>query len=80
MNPIALLVFSVNVLGAFYLFFESAKRLRAGRFGVGDWIDDDFPDFRPPDGAVFVVDDEGHYKFLATDRGSRTVYFLRSSW
>ena len=45
-----------------------------------DWVDDDFPDFRPPDGAAFVVDDEGHYKFLAIDRGSGTVYFLRSSW
>ena len=45
-----------------------------------DWDPSEFPDFLPPDGAAFVVDDEGHYKFLAIDRPSGTVYFLRSSW
>ena len=45
-----------------------------------DWEISKFPHFLPPDGAMFVVDDEGHYKFLALDHRSGTVYFLRSSW
>ena len=45
-----------------------------------DWLATEFPDFPPPDGAKFVVDDKGYYKFLAIDRDSGTVYFLRSSW
>lgn len=45
-----------------------------------DWQATDFPEFLPPDGAKFVVNDEDYYKFLAIDRHSKTVYFLRSSW
>ena len=45
-----------------------------------DWPVSEFPDFVPPDGATFVVDDEDYYKFLAIDRDSAMVYFLRSSW
>ena len=45
-----------------------------------DWDPSKFPEFAPPDGSMFVVEDEDYYKFFAVDPDSGTLYFLRSSW
>ena len=45
-----------------------------------DWNPSKFPQFSPPDGSMFVTEDEDYYKFLAIDHRSGTFYFLRSSW